>query len=236
MAKTKTRKKPAKRPLSQRLRRWLGRLVMAVIALPILAILLFSFIRPPTTPYIMGEYMRLGQIEREWVPVEDISPHMLIAVVAAEDVNFCNHWGLDLTAIRAALADGGARGGSTISQQTVKNLVLWQGRSWARKAIEALLTPLLEVSWTKQRILEVYLNIAEFDTGVFGVEAAARRYFGVPARQLTAAQAARLAMVLPNPKDRSAADPRPFERDRAAHIADGAAIIAKDSRTACFLD
>lgn len=236
MAKKKTKAKPAKLGLRKRVGRILKRALLIVIAAPVLALALFAFVRPPITPYMAAEYMRFGKLDREWVAIEDVSPHFLTAVVAAEDVQFCNHWGLDLTAIRAALADGGTRGGSTISQQTVKNLLLWQGRSWPRKALEALLTPVMEAMWSKKRILEVYVNIAEFDTGVFGVEAAAKRYFGVPAKQLTARQSARLAMVLPNPKERNAADPRPFERDRAAHIADGAATIAKDSRSTCFQD
>lgn len=235
MAKT-PKAKPARIGLVARIRRIAKRALFVVITMPILALVLFAFVRPPITPYMVSEYMRLGKLDRDWVTIEDVSPHFLTAVVAAEDVQFCNHWGLDLTAIRAALADGGTRGGSTISQQTVKNLLLWQGRSWPRKALEAMLTPVMEAIWSKQRILEVYVNIAEFDTGVFGIEAAAQRYFGIPAQQLNANQSARLAMVLPNPKERNAADPRRFERERAAHIADGAATITKDSRSSCFQD
>lgn len=235
MAKKPKAKKP-RNGLVTRIRRIVKRVLLIVIIAPIAALVLFAFVRPPVTPYMVGEYMRLGKLDRDWVAIEDVSPHFLTAVVAAEDVQFCNHWGLDLTAIRAALADGGTRGGSTISQQTVKNLLLWQGRSWPRKALEAMLTPVMEAIWSKKRILEVYVNIAEFDTGVFGVEAASQRYFGIPAQQLNARQSARLAMVLPNPKDRDAADPRRFERERAAHIADGAATITKDSRSSCFQD
>ena len=102
-----------------------------------------------------------------------MSPQLARAIVAAEDANFCNHWGFDIDAIQAAIADGGTRGASTLSQQVVKNVYLWHGRSWTRKALEAALTPLVEALWSKQRIFEVYLNVAEFDEGVFGVEAAA---------------------------------------------------------------
>ena len=163
-----------------------------------------------------------------------MSPHLARSVVAAEDANFCLHWGFDMSAIRDAIASGARRGGSTISQQTAKNVYLWQGRSWVRKGFEALLTPLIELTWSKRRVLEVYLNIVEFDEGVFGAEAAAQHYFGVSAENLTATQAARLAAVLPNPKQRSAASPGPTLRRRAASIADGAATIRADGRADCF--
>ncbi len=115
--------------------------------------------------------------------LEEVAPVMARSVVAAEDANFCNHWGFDLAAIKRAIAEGSNRGASTLSQQTVKNVYLWHGRTWLRKALEAGITPLVETVWTKRRIIEVYLNVAEFDEGVFGVDAAAQHYFGVmPAR------------------------------------------------------
>ena len=135
---------------------------------------------------------------------------------------------------RNALDEGANHGASTISQQVVKNVYLWQGRSWLRKALEALLTPAVELVWPKRRIIEVYLNVAEFDEGVFGVEAAARHYFGTSAADLSATQAARLAAILPNPKGRSAANPSDFVRRRSAQIVDGAATIRADGRSACF--
>jgi len=159
---------------------------------------------------------------------------MARSVVAAEDANFCQHWGFDMKAIRQALDEGAGRGASTISQQVVKNVFLWQGRSWPRKAMEAALTPLVEAVWTKRRILEVYLNVAEFDEGVFGVNAAAFRYFRTTPDRLTAEQAALLAAVLPDPKGRSAAKPSAFVSRRARQIADGARTIARDGRAACF--
>jgi monofunctional glycosyltransferase len=165
--------------------------------------------------------------------MDDIAPAMARSAVAAEDANFCLHWGLDLGAIRAAL-DSGNGGASTISQQVVKNQFLWHGRSWLRKALEAGITPVVELIWTKRRILEVYLNIAEFDEGIFGVQAAARHYFGVDAADLSDLQAARLAAVLPDPKGRSASDPGPVVRRRTQAIMDGAATIAADGRDDCF--
>lgn len=220
----------------QCLRRWVRRLIRACVVLLVVGVVLFRWVNPVVTPYMVGEWWRLGQIKRDWTPIEDIAPVMARSVVAAEDANFCLHWGLDMAAIRAALADGGQRGGSTISQQTVKNVYLWHGRSWLRKGAETALTPVVELVWPKRRILEVYLNIAEFDTGVFGVEAAARHYFGVSAANLSPVQAARLSAILPNPKARSASKPSKSTRRRAAQIMDGAATIRTDGRAACFKD
>ncbi len=216
------------------LRRWVLRLVGGGLMLILAAIAFYAFFDPPTTPYMVQESRRLGGVERDWVDWERIAPVMGRSAVAAEDANFCLHWGFDMRAIRAALADGGVRGASTISQQVVKNAYLWQGRSWLRKALEAGLTPLMETIWSKQRILEVYLNVAEFDEGVFGIEAAARHYFGVSAADLTATQAARLAAILPNPKGRSASNPSASVVRRANSIRDGAATILADGRSDCF--
>ncbi|MEN8896954.1 MAG: monofunctional biosynthetic peptidoglycan transglycosylase [Yoonia sp.] len=239
----KTKKKPTKkkakftRPRPIRfLMRWVLRGVLAVAAFAVVMTLLFAVLNPPTSVYMLQERIRLGPLERDWVRMEDIAPVMARSAVAAEDANFCLHWGLDIRAIEAALDAGGTRGASTISQQVVKNVFLWHGRSWVRKAVEAFWTPLTELIWTKRRILEVYLNVAEFDEGVFGVQAAALQYFGVTAAELTAVQAARLAAVLPDPKGRDAANPTGYLRKRAASILDGAATIAADGRAACFSD
>lgn len=236
MAK-KRKSKPVKarrfRPLAFTFR-WAWRGALAAVAVLLLAIAFYVPINPPTTPYILSETRRLGAVKREWVALDDIAPVMARSAVAAEDANFCLHWGFDVKAIRAAIEAGGNRGASTISQQVVKNVWLWQGRSWLRKAMEALMTPVMEAMWSKRRVIEVYLNVAEFDEGVFGVEAAAQHYFGVSAAKLTATQAARLAAVLPNPKERSAANPTAFLRKRAASIRDGAATIRADGRSSCF--
>ncbi|WP_050929610.1 monofunctional biosynthetic peptidoglycan transglycosylase [Aestuariivita boseongensis] len=245
-SKTATKRKPARkkpaRPERGRrgLWRWAGfillRATTVFILLVLALVLLFSVINPPTTHTIWSEGRRLGQVDHEWVPLDAIAPVMAQSVVAAEDANFCLHWGFDVAAIRAALEDGSGRGGSTISQQVVKNVYLWQGRSWIRKALEAAITPAVEAIWSKRRIIEVYLNVAEFDEGVFGVEAAARHYFGVGPEALSDVQAARLAAVLPAPKSRSASNPSPFVRQRAAAIRDGVATIRADGRAACFED
>lgn len=236
-AQRKTDKKPKRRfrPVV-----WTGFVLLrttTVLILGTLAIvLLYSIVNPPLTHTIWSESRRLGGVERDWVPAEEIAPVMLRSVVAAEDADFCLHWGFDMAAIRAAIDAGGQRGASTLSQQTVKNVFLWQGRSWLRKALEAAITPAVEATWSKRRILEVYLNVAEMGEGVFGVEAAAQHHFGVPASDLSPGQAAALAAVLPSPRTRSAAAPSQALRRRAAVIADGAALIRKDGRAACFED
>jgi monofunctional biosynthetic peptidoglycan transglycosylase len=197
-------------------------------------VLLFSFVPPPINFYQLGEVWRLGGIKKDWVAWEEMAPVMGRSAVAAEDANFCNHWGFDMAAIREAIEAGSNRGASTISQQVVKNVFLWHGRSWVRKAMEAVLTPVVELAWSKQRILEVYLNVAEFDDGVFGIQAAAQHHFGVDAKDLTALQAARLAAVLPDPKGRSASKPSTFVKSRTRSIISGAETIAADGRSACF--
>ncbi|KAF0138006.1 MAG: Peptidoglycan transglycosylase [Xanthobacteraceae bacterium] len=214
--------------------KWLGRVAAVVAGGYAALILVFAFLPPPINLYQLGEAWRLGGIKKDWVSWEEIAPVMARSAVAAEDANFCNHWGFDMAAIRLAIEEGSNRGASTISQQVAKNVFLWHGRSWLRKSMEAVLTPAVELVWTKRRILEVYLNVAEFDDGVFGVQAAAQHHFGVDARDLTALQAARLAAVLPDPKGRSASDPSSFVRSRTRSIISGAETIAADGRSACF--
>ena len=199
-----------------------------------LFVLLFSIVNPPITPYQFSEGRRVGTTKKVWVQIEDIAPIMARSVVAAEDSNYCLHWGFDMAAIRGALADGADRGASTISQQLVKNVYLWHGRNWSRKALEAIMTPMVELIWSKRRMLEVYLNVVEFDEGVFGVQAASRHYFGVNASDLKPRQAALLAAILPSPKTRSALNPSEFVRKRARQIEDGAATIRVDGRSECF--
>lgn len=241
--KTRARKRTAAKkeapakpqvPLLRRVLRGMRRALFWGVTALFVWVLAYRWIDPPTTPYIWAESSRLGGVERIWVDIDDMAPVMARAAVAAEDANFCTHWGFDVAAIRDALEEGGNRGASTISQQVVKNAFLWQGRSWPRKALEAALTPLMEALWPKRRIIEVYLNVAEFDAGVFGVQAAAGRYFGVDAADLTGAQAAALAAILPNPKARDATRLTPALQRKAAGVRDGAATIAADGRAACF--
>lgn len=231
-------KKPAKVNWFQRQRRKIRRLALRIVlglaAVFFLTIAIFAVLNPPTTITMQSERARLGEIDYQWVAAEEVAPVVFRSVVAAEDANFCQHWGFDMSAIRDAISAGAQRGASTITQQTVKNVYLWQGRSWPRKALEAIATPAVEVIWSKRRILEVYVNVAEFDEGVFGIDAAAHHYFGVEPGKLSAAQAARLAAVLPAPKQRSASRPSSAMVRRAAQILDGAATIQNDGRAACF--
>ena len=239
MAKRASPKKKKTPPVQRRSikRRVIGGLVkgfIAVAGLLLVMILLFTMLNPPTTPYMFSESRRLGGVNQQWIALEHVAPVVARSVVAAEDANFCEHWGFDLAAIKKAIAQGSNRGASTLSQQVVKNVYLWQGRTWVRKALEAALTPVVEAIWTKRRIIEVYLNVAEFGEGVFGIDAAAQHYFGVIPAELSEVQAAQLAAILPSPKTRSASRPSASVRRRSAQIRDGAATISKDGRSSCF--
>ncbi|WP_299081389.1 monofunctional biosynthetic peptidoglycan transglycosylase [uncultured Ruegeria sp.] len=244
MAKKAARKSRGKKskaskrkiPLVGQIRRWVTRAALASVAFVVGLVLLYTVVNPPVTHTIWSEWRRLGRVDRDWVPIEEISPMMARSVVAAEDANFCLHWGFDVDAIRDALEDGGSRGASTITQQVVKNVFLWQGRSYVRKALETSITPVVEIFWSKQRILEVYLNVAETGEGIFGVEAAAQNNFNVTAAKLSPVQAARIAAILPSPRSRSVKDPSVRTRRRAAAILDGAATIRADGRADCFED
>ena len=187
---------------------WIKRALILLLCLWVGGILLFSFLPVPFSAVMVERQLSawltgdFGYVAHsDWVPMSEISSPMALAVMAAEDQKFPEHWGFDVAAIQSVLdKDGGKmRGASTLSQQTAKNLFLWDGRSWVRKGLEAGLTVGIETVWTKRRILTVYLNIVEFGDGVFGVEQAAQHFFHKPASRLTASQAALLAAVLPNP-------------------------------------
>ena len=230
---TQTPKRPARRGVLRALRvlwgwiRWIG---LRLLALMFVLVFLFSFINPPTSWTILTETRAYPGTPREWTPISEIAPAMERSVVAAEDANFCAHWGFDMVEIRKVVASGSSRGASTLTQQTAKNVFLWQGRSWPRKLLETAYTPMIEALWSKRRIVEVYLNLAEFGPGVFGVAAAAKHHFGTTPDKLSARQAAALASILPAPKDRK---PQTGSR-RTRAIADGAATIAADGRDACL--
>ena len=192
------------------------------------------WINPPITYLQASEWIRLGEISKEWADLADLPIVVADSAVAAEDANFCRHTGFDLEAIRSVLESGESRGASSISQQVAKNVFLWPNRSWIRKGFEAGFTLMIELAWGKARILEVYLNIAEFDEGVFGVEAASQRYFGKGGADLSGAEAARLMTVLPNPKGRSAVDLNSVQSRRIKTITSGAETVALDDRGECY--
>ncbi|GAA0585784.1 monofunctional biosynthetic peptidoglycan transglycosylase [Halomonas salifodinae] len=212
----------------RRLTRLLLLALLGFVAVSVLLVLLFRVV-PVFGSMVMVERKVQSwiarepiSIEQQWRPWGELSDHAKLAVIAAEDQRFPVHRGFDLVELRRAweASRNGARlrGASTLSQQTAKNLFLWSGRSWARKGLEAWFTLLIEALWPKERILEVYLNIAEWDTGVFGLEAAAQHYFGVSAAGLSPHQASLLAAILPNPRGRNAARPSAQVAQRATWI------------------
>lgn len=207
--------------------RFLIRLLALVLILSIGSVLLLRWVDPPTSAFMIRERLSAGErgkprsVQYRWVDQERISPHIKLAVIAAEDQKFPDHHGFDLKSINDALEDrerGRIRGASTLSQQVAKNLFLWPGQSWVRKALEAYFTVLIETLWPKHRILEVYVNIAEFGSGVFGVGAASEIYFKKPAARLSAPDAALLAAVLPSPKKMKVRAPSRYVQSRQQWI------------------
>jgi monofunctional biosynthetic peptidoglycan transglycosylase len=214
-------------------------LFVALFIAPVTWALVYLFFDAPSTVLMMERAAEGQSIRHAPVPITRMSPYMVRSVIAAEDANFCTHHGFDVAAIQDAMesnADGGRmRGGSTISQQTAKNLFLWPQRSWVRKGFETYFTSLMEFMWPKRRIMEQYLNAVEFGDGIFGVEAAAQSRFGVSAADLTPLQAARLAAVLPSPNRWSATSPGPYVRERSASIVARAEVVARQHMAGCVL-
>lgn len=214
-------------------------LFIAFVLAPVTWAGAYLFFDPPSTILMMQRAAEGETIRHYPVPLNRMSPHIVRAVIAAEDANFCTHDGFDVEAIQDALAanrrGGRVRGGSTVSQQTAKNLFLWPERSWVRKGFETYFTSLIEFMWPKRRVMEAYLNAAEWGDGNFGIEAAARARFGVSAADLTPLQAARLAAVLPSPNRWRADNPGPYVRGRAATIAARARSVRTSGSASCVL-
>jgi monofunctional biosynthetic peptidoglycan transglycosylase len=232
---------PAKR--AGRARRpgtWRRRLAKAIIILalaPVLWVALHRFVPVPFTVLMAQRALAGDTIVRNPVSIADISPHLVRAVIAGEDAKFCQHDGFDWKAIQTAMKNNERgrrlRGGSTISQQTAKNVFLWPGRSWLRKGIEAGFTVLIETLWPKRRIMEAYLNVAEWGDGVFGAEAAALTHFNKHARDLTPLEAARLAAILPSPRKWDPVRPNRRVARKARGIQKGAQIVRDAGLDAC---
>ncbi|HKP97155.1 MAG TPA: monofunctional biosynthetic peptidoglycan transglycosylase [Fibrobacteria bacterium] len=233
--KPKSPSKSAGRPLRPKLKkgrfrplRWIRILALGFFASSVAAVLFFRFVPPPFTPLMAIRCFQqaldghVPALDKDWTRLEKLSPRLAEAVVASEDQRFFNHHGFDFEAIGSAFTVNGRGkrklGASTITQQTAKNLFLWPDRSWTRKGLEAYFTFLLELLWSKQRILEVYLNVIETGDGAYGAEAAARRYFQVSASALSGPQAALIAAVLPNPRAWSPANPTGYLRRRQTWI------------------
>jgi monofunctional biosynthetic peptidoglycan transglycosylase len=204
----RTRKRSRRHHKHPWLRR-IARLLLFVAALVFLSIIVFRFVNPPITPVMLVEKLKGNTLRRDWVPLQDISPQLPLAVIASEDGRFCVHWGVDWGAVREAVKEGGGldglRGASTIPMQTAKNLYLGTGRSFVRKAVEVPLAYVMSALWPKRRMMEVYLNVAQFGPGIFGAEAASQYYFHKSAADLTRHEAVLLAAALPNPRFRNPA-------------------------------
>jgi monofunctional glycosyltransferase len=218
--------------VGSRKRRWLRRLLLlplAFVLVSVLQVLVLRFVDPPFSAFMAARQVSAWadgdwrtRIAYQWRDLDRMAPSLPLALVAAEDQNFPVHYGFDFKAIEKARRSNArgrkVRGASTISQQVAKNLFLWSGRSWVRKGVEAWYTVLIEALWPKRRILEVYANIAEFGDGVYGAQAASRRFFGKDANRLTAAESARLAAVLPSPRRYDARRPGPYVQRRSNGI------------------
>jgi monofunctional biosynthetic peptidoglycan transglycosylase len=216
---------------------WIVKLAIAFILFSILWVLAYRFINPPITLTMAGDLLSGRGAAREWMAITEIDRDMVRATIAAEDSKFCSHHGFDVQAIENAMkrnASGGRiRGGSTISQQAAKNAFLWQGGGYARKGVEAWFTFLVEHLWGKRRIMEVYLNLAETGIGTYGVNAGSQRYFGHDASGMSPVEAARIAAVLPLPKERGAVAPKGFTRRYGNIIAARIGVVARDGLDAC---
>ncbi|MGE5952033.1 MAG: monofunctional biosynthetic peptidoglycan transglycosylase [Qipengyuania vulgaris] len=221
--------------------RWVSvfllKLLLGLIALSLALVVLFKFVPVPVTATMV---MDGNGITKDWEPLSDIDRNLVRAVIAAEDGKFCSHDGFDREAIENAMksnAKGGRiRGGSTISQQTAKNVFLWQGGGYFRKGVEAYFTFLIEKAWGKRRIMEVYLNVAETGIGTYGAEAGSQRYFGKPANSLTSLEAARMAAALPLPKERSVKNPTGWLRGHGNTIAARIGQVQRDGLDACVYE
>jgi monofunctional biosynthetic peptidoglycan transglycosylase len=239
MARTASKRRaPAKGPI-RRIFGWIVKLVLLFLVLSVLWVLLYRFVNPPITLTMLGDTLGGRTVTQQWLPLSAIDDDMERAAIAAEDSRFCSHNGFDQDAIAEAMrsnAEGKRtlRGGSTISQQTAKNAFLWQGGGYFRKGLEAWFTFLIESLWSKQRIMEVYLNVAETGIATYGVNAGAERYFGKDASNLSRTEAARIAAVLPLPKKRDAITPGGFTRRYGNSVAARIRVVARDGLDACL--
>lgn len=208
------------------------------VAVSLLWVIAYRFVPVPFTATMAGDLLSGRSVTKEWTPLDRLDPNMARAAIAGEDSRFCSHHGFDFRAIAGAAyrnAQGGRiRGGSTISQQTAKNVFLWQGGGYLRKALEAWFTVLIEALWGKRRIMEVYLNVAETGIGTYGAEAGAIRYFNHSADRLTPKEAARIAAVLPLPKKREAVDPRGFVRRHGNALARYVGVVRRSGLDRCL--
>ena len=216
--------------------KWSVRFVLFFFSLIFIILLLTKWINPPVTTVILSESISLDQkVTQEWRTIEKIGKNVILTVLASEDSNFCNHNGFDFNEIFRAKEKGFSRGASTISQQVSKNLLLWRERSWFRKGLEALITIMIETLWSKKRILEIYLNIAETGNGYFGIQAISNSLFKKNSYDLTLKEASYIAVTLPNPKKRNAKKLSINLKKRAESVRNGANTLRLDGRASCVL-
>ena len=216
--------------------KWSVRFVLFFFSLIFIILLLTKWINPPITTVILSESISLDQkVNQEWRIIEKIGKNVILTVLASEDSNFCNHYGFDFNEIFRAKEKGFSRGASTISQQVSKNLILWRERSWFRKGLEALITIMIETLWSKKRILEIYLNIAETGNGYFGIQAISNSLFKKNSYDLTLKEASYIAVTLPNPKKRNAKKLSINLKKRAESVRNGANTLRLDGRASCVL-
>lgn len=220
------------------LRNLLLALFLVLVAGPVVAVVLYRFIPPPVTPLMVIRAVEGRGLDHRWRSMGKISPTLPRALIAAEDAKFCEHRGFDFEALQKAYENNESgrkiRGGSTISQQTAKNVFLWPGRSYVRKGLEAWFTVLIETFWGKKRIMEVYMNSIEYGSGIYGAEAAAQRYFGVSAAKLTPAQSARLAAILPSPLKWKVIKPGKYVAKRSKKIGKASGAVRRDGLADCL--
>lgn len=230
-------RRPPRRSLWRRVRRFALRAALVALLVPVPFVILYRFVPPPITPLMIIRSLEGAPLRRHWVPLDRISPALERAVIASEDEKFCFDHGFDWQAIGYALREWRAgrtpNGASTISMQTARNLLLWPDRSYLRKGIEAYITALLALFWSKHRILETYLNIIEWGNGIYGADAAARVYFAKPAAALSPQEAALMAAVLPDPRQWSPTRPTRYIRKRAAIIRARMPAMAIPGRDRC---
>ncbi len=216
--------------------KWSVRFVLFFFSLILIILLLTKWINPPITTVILSESISLDQkVNQEWRTIENIGKNVILTVLASEDSNFCNHNGFDFNEIFRAKEKGFSRGASTISQQVSKNLLLWRERSWFRKGLEAFITIMIETLWSKKRILEIYLNIAETGNGYFGIQAISNSLFKKNSYDLTLKEASYIAVTLPNPKKRNAKKLSINLKKRAESVRNGANTLRLDGRASCVL-
>ena len=216
--------------------KWSVRFVLFFFSLIFIILLLTKWINPPITTVILSESISLDQkVNQEWRTIENIGKNVILTVLASEDSNFCTHYGFDFNEIFRAKEKGFSRGASTISQQVSKNLLLWRERSWFRKGLEAFITIMIETLWSKKRILEIYLNIAETGNGYFGIQAISNSLFKKNSYDLTLKEASYIAVTLPNPKKRNAKKLSINLKKRAESVRNGANTLRLDGRASCVL-